>query len=151
MEDRRAVGWASADARGLTSGLPSVHAFVVPPEAGVTAAIISSFDSAVLGPDDRSEHHVSIFWEFQQTLCVSHLLYPANDPKGPDFEKVLEDNASASGGQPGGIPSSQGHQTRSNPEATHPKDFRARNPPPWCMGRPYLTPTLTTKMGIHSR
>jgi len=70
----------------------SVHAFAVPPETGIAAAIVSSFDSAVFGPDDQSEHHVSIFREFQHALFASHLLYPAGDQKGPAFEKVLEDN-----------------------------------------------------------
>jgi hypothetical protein len=71
---------------------PSVRPFDVPPETGITAAVISFFDSAVFGPQDQSEHHVSTFWEFQSQLFASHLLYPANDPKGPDFENILRDN-----------------------------------------------------------
>ena len=84
--------WASADARGVSAEAPSVRPFEVPSETGITAAVISSFDGAVFGPQDQSEHHVSVFWEFQHAFFASHLLYPANDPKGPEFEKALEDN-----------------------------------------------------------
>ena len=87
--------WASADARGSSSDAPSVHSFEAPPNTGVTAAVISSFDSAVYGPQDQSEHHVSIFWEFRHALFVTHLVYPAHDPKGPGFDAALETNFSS--------------------------------------------------------
>jgi hypothetical protein len=81
--------WAVADARGTSAESPSARPFETPTESGMTSAIVSSYDTATFGPDDRSEHHVSIFWEFREKRFAAHLLYPAHDPKGTEFEKVF--------------------------------------------------------------
>ena len=83
--------WAAADARGVSAETPSIRPFEMPTDTGVATATISSYDSAAFGPDDQSEHRLNIFWEFRQKLFVAHLLYPAHDPKGHEFEKIFLD------------------------------------------------------------
>ena len=90
MRGSRALSdWAVADARGTSVEGPSVRPFETPTESGMTSAIISSYDTATFGPGDQSEHHVNIFWEFREKRFAAHLLYPAHDPNGTEFEKAF--------------------------------------------------------------
>jgi hypothetical protein len=89
---RNLPDWASADAKGASTEAPSIRRLPVASETGISAAIISSFDTATYGPQDQSEHHVSIFWEFNHALFATHLLYPAHDAKGLEFERILANN-----------------------------------------------------------
>lgn len=91
LESRTLFEWAVADARGDSAGSAPIRPFEMPSQSGVTTAIISSHDTPTFGPDDQSQHTVNIFWEFRRKLFAAHLLYPAHDPRGAEFEKTFLD------------------------------------------------------------
>jgi hypothetical protein len=83
--------WATADARADSVQNPSIEFLQVPPTTGISKAVISSYDVPAFGPDDRAEHRVNIYWEFQHRQFVAHLMYLAKDSKGTDFDRILMD------------------------------------------------------------
>jgi len=83
--------WAAADARGDYARDPPIRDLEMPSASGISEALISFHDTPVFGPDDQSQHTVSIFWEFGGRRFAAHLLYPLNDPKAVRFERVLVD------------------------------------------------------------
>ncbi len=91
LESRSLSDWAVADAGGDAVENPLLRAIEMPSATGIANAVMSSFDSKMFGPDDQSEHRVNIFWEFHQKLFAGHLMYPAHDPKGSEFEKIFLD------------------------------------------------------------
>lgn len=81
--------WALADTRAVASSVPPVESFRFPKESEVSRAVICSYDEATYSPEQRTQHSVAIFWEFNQKLFAAHLNYNANDPNGPTLEKVF--------------------------------------------------------------
>lgn len=81
--------WATTDARGVSSGSPSIKPLQVPKESGVSQAVMSSYDVATYSPDEQAQNCVAAFWEFDQKLFAAHLYYVARDPKGSELEKIF--------------------------------------------------------------
>lgn len=81
--------WALANARAIASSDPSIEPFQIPKESGASHAVICSYEEAKFSPDQRTQHSVAIFWEFELKLFAAHLNYNANDSAGPAFEKVF--------------------------------------------------------------
>ena len=89
QERRSLAEWATADATGDSAPNSPIYPFKMPPASMVKDAVISSHDTPTFGPDDQSQHTVNIFWEFRNKRFAAHLLYPAHDPKGPEFERIF--------------------------------------------------------------
>ncbi len=89
LESRSLSDWAMADAGDDAVEKPSPRPLEISSTTGITKAVMSSYDSKTFGPDDQPEHRVNIFWEFRQKLFAAHLMYPAHDSKGPEFEKIF--------------------------------------------------------------
>ena len=86
---KTAESWAKADMEAFAPKPVAIQAFQFHAESGVSQAVVCSYDEARLSPDERPQHSVAIFWEFNQELFAAHLRYNANDAKGPLFERVF--------------------------------------------------------------
>jgi hypothetical protein len=53
--------WAVADARGISSDVPSVRPLEMPRESEVFRAVTSSWDETAFSPDQQVQHSVAIF------------------------------------------------------------------------------------------
>jgi hypothetical protein len=81
--------WALLDMRGVASGNPSTESFEMPKLSRVSQAATSSYDEVTLSPDQRTQHSIAIFWEFEGRLFAAHLNYNATDPNGPELKRVF--------------------------------------------------------------
>jgi hypothetical protein len=81
--------WALADARAFGPNSTPIEPFRMPSESRASRAVICSYDEATFSPDQRKQHSVAIFWEFNKKLFAAHLNYNAGEPKGPALEKVF--------------------------------------------------------------
>lgn len=81
--------WALIEARAVASKTPKVERFEVSEESGVSRAVVCSSDEATFSPEQRPQHSVAIYWEFEQKLFAAHLNYNAGDPDGPRLEKIF--------------------------------------------------------------
>ncbi len=81
--------WALADVGAFASSSPPIETFLFARGSGVSRAVTCSYDETTYSPDQRIQHSVAIFWEFNKKLFAAHLHYNAGDPKGPAFEKVF--------------------------------------------------------------
>jgi hypothetical protein len=81
--------WALADTRASVSNRSPIESFLMPRASGVSRAVTCSYDEPTFSPDQRTQHSVAIFWEFEKKLFAAHLNYNRGDPRGPAFEKVF--------------------------------------------------------------
>jgi len=82
--------WAAADARAFfLPEDPPVSPLEMPTQSGASLALVSSYDEPTFSPDERAQHSVAVFWEFNKKLFAAHLNYNTNDPNGPALEKLF--------------------------------------------------------------
>jgi hypothetical protein len=81
--------WALADANVEASTTSRVGSFHFPPESGASHGVICASEEAKFSPDERSQHSVNIYWEFDHVLFAAHLRYNAGDKARSSFEKVF--------------------------------------------------------------
>jgi hypothetical protein len=81
--------WAQESTRPFADTVPSFEPFRFPAESGVSRALVCSYDEPTYSPDQRTQHSVGLFWEFNHKFFSAFLNYNAHDPNGPAFEKLF--------------------------------------------------------------
>jgi hypothetical protein len=68
---------------------PVLAPFQFPPEAGISEAIVVTWDLPISSPPKQVHHSVMICWRFQGNFLDACLHYVVGDPKGAEQEETF--------------------------------------------------------------